>query len=68
MIKTIKMFTVICDRCGKDSNAGSDYAAWSDLEGAVETALEADWYCEDGKHYCPDCFKYDDNDNLILEP
>lgn len=34
MIKELKMYTVVCDNCGKDSNDGTDYSCWSDAEQA----------------------------------
>jgi hypothetical protein len=68
MIKELKMFTVVCDNCGKDSNEGTEYSCWADESQAKEMASNADWIEEDDKDYCPECFSYDDDDNLIIKP
>ena len=31
-----------------------------------EVAIDSDWKKFRGKHYCPDCYRYGDNDELIL--
>lgn len=68
MIKIVKMYTVICDGCGKDSNANSEYSCWSEADIAEELAAEDNWLKDGKAHYCPQCYHYDDNDNLILKP
>ena len=68
MLKEVKMYTVVCDNCGKDVNKDAEYSAWNDKNYAVEVAMESDWIKENDKHYCPDCFTYDDDDNLLIIP
>lgn len=68
MIKEVKMYTVICDNCGKDCNADSEYSCWSDDTFARDCAMEDDWITEGDKHYCPQCYSYNDNDELELKP
>lgn len=58
------MFTVVCDNCGKDVNEGEEYSCWNDIMFAEDIAMEVGWIKEDDRHYCPDCFTYDDN-NLV---
>ncbi|QAY16185.1 hypothetical protein SEA_SONALI_73 [Arthrobacter phage Sonali] len=43
-----------CDQeeCGRKSTEGSDYAAWSDKDGAWVEADCSDWIEVEGKHYC----------------
>jgi hypothetical protein len=60
MIKKLEMFTVICDRCRKDSNNDGDYSCWSDGETAREMANNDDWIEIDGKDYCPACYELDE--------
>jgi hypothetical protein len=67
MLKEVKMFTVVCDNCDKDENADAEYSAWSDAQFAEDVAMEADWLKEGAKHYCPECFSYGENDELILK-
>ena len=65
-IQKVEMFTVICDNCGKDVNKDAEYSAWNDETFAEDIAMEADWIKENDKHYCPKCYEYDDEDELIV--
>lgn len=66
MVKQVIMYTVICDNCGKDSNDGTEYSCWADGEQAELVSDYSNWVKEGDKHYCPDCFFYDDEDKLII--
>lgn len=67
MIKELTIYTVICDNCGKDVSFGQEFAGWNDKDYAFDIAVDAYWHiCEDNQ-YCPDCFEYDDDDNLIIK-
>lgn len=51
-----------CDCC----NALANDELWHvDEEGAKEDADESGWYTLGGNHYCPNCVKIDDDDNII---
>lgn len=67
MLKEVKMYTIVCDGCGKDVNENTDYSCWNDEDANEEIRQEAGWEKVDNKHYCTDCFEYDDNDELILK-
>lgn len=67
MIKEVKMFTIVCDGCGKDVNENTDYSCWNDENANEDIRQEADWEKVDDKHYCTKCFEYDDNDELIIK-
>jgi hypothetical protein len=67
MIKEVTMYTILCDGCGKDVCDGTEYSAWNDTSYVVDSAIEDNWHVEDGNHYCPNCFEYDDDDNLIIK-
>ncbi len=67
MIKEITMYTVICDSCGKDSCAETEYAGWNDEGYAVDCACDDDWIQEGKKDYCPDCYEYDDDGEIIIK-
>jgi hypothetical protein len=67
MLKEVKMFTIVCDNCGCDVNADSDYSCWNDENCVEEIRQEAGWVKYDDEHYCPDCFEYDDEDELIIK-
>ena len=67
MIKEVTMYTVVCDNCGKDVNQNAEYSCWNDKGFAQDIAIASHWINEDDKHYCPDCFTYDDDDNLVIK-
>ena len=67
MLKEVKMYTVLCDNCGKDVNKDAEYSAWNEKTFAEDIAMEEDWIKENDNHYCPDCFTYDDDDNLLIK-
>lgn len=69
MIKEVTMYTVICDRCGKDACQGTDWSAWGDKFDAEDVALDADWIQHEGKDYCTDCIEWnEDETELIPKP
>ncbi len=59
MIKPVTMYMVFCDRCGKYFQNDNGVCAYPDSDIEVE-ALESEWREINGKHYCPDCYEYDD--------
>lgn len=75
-IKTMNMYTLICDRCGTDVMDGTDYAGWGEVSNVMEEADAQDWRDEDGshctpdsKHYCRDCWYWaDDDDDFHIKP
>jgi len=67
MIKEVIMYTVICDKCGKDSNEESEYAGWNEKGYALEVAEEADFATIDDNHYCPDCYEWDDEGEIKIK-
>ena len=67
MTQEVKMFTVVCDNCGKDANENTDYSCWNDENYAKELAMDAGWIHEDGKDYCTHCHSYDDENNLQIK-
>jgi hypothetical protein len=70
MITEIKMFGCDCDNCGEvweDWHSG--YIALIDKDSIANRVAEDDeWYSDGNTHYCPKCFKIDDEDNLIITP
>jgi hypothetical protein len=34
---------------------------------AADVAMEANFINEGDEHYCPDCYSYDDEDNLVIK-
>jgi len=67
MIKEITMYTAICDNCKCDVCEIKEYSCWDSKGFAEDIAIELDWIEEYDKHYCPDCYEYGDNDELIIK-
>lgn len=66
-VKKVEMFTVVCDNCQKSADEGTCYSCWSDENGAQEVAMEASYLMIKDNHYCPDCYEYDDKDELMIK-
>lgn len=58
MIKAVTMYSVVCDRCGRILE--DDCISWTDKQSARSYALESGWIEISDKHYCPDCYEFDD--------
>ena len=68
MIKEVKSYSLICDNCGKTYVENYyDYNVQIDPDMAMEYAKENDWISHEGKHYCPNCYKIDEDDNIIIK-
>lgn len=62
------MFTVICDNCGADVHEGTEYAGFNDKGFTEDIATDAGWVKQDDCHYCPECFSFDYDDALFIDP
>lgn len=52
MIKEVKMYSVVCDRCGKSFiDEFNGIVAWLDEGTAKEQAMESEWIEICDKHY-----------------
>ena len=58
-------YAVQCDNCGKVCEC-NDTLFWDDKSQALCVAQDSDWEVIDGDNICPDCYTYDDDDNLII--
>lgn len=73
MIIKVEMFGCTCDNCGErwvDEHNG--FAAFTD-ETSMNNMMgdDTEWYTDhqdkaENKHYCPKCWSFDDDDNLVL--
>lgn len=63
------MISAKCDNC--KNNWYNDHYGWMCVtdESSMESMLDDDeWYKgENGKHYCPECYSFDDDDNFVLD-
>lgn len=62
------MYAGKCDNCGKEANLMGEYAALVDKETVLEDLIMSDYHVDGDKHYCPDCWSFDDEDNIVLKP
>ncbi len=63
-------YAIECDNCKKVAGSNEHDSAWlPDEDGAKDNAVNGEqWHEEGDKHYCPHCFSFDDEDNLIIKP
>lgn len=53
--------SVVCDRCGKPFiDEFNGIVAWLDEGTAKEQAMESEWAEIGDKHYCPECYEFDE--------
>lgn len=61
---------IVCDSCGKhyeDGNGMVCYLGDTDGSGIEQEALNSEWESLGDKHYCPDCYFIDENDNIVTK-
>lgn len=62
------MYICTCDNCECDYEEYDLYMVYPDQEEADNAVRNnGEWIREGDKYYCPDCFRYDENDNLIID-
>lgn len=66
MIKEVTMYTVICDRCGKDACEGQEYSCWEDEFAAREMCCHDDWHEINDKDYCPACVTWNADESELI--
>jgi hypothetical protein len=66
MIIQETFYAVQCDNCKTIAEGFDDIAYWSDMSISIENAEDGDWFVEEDKAYCPDCYSFNDNDELII--
>ena len=63
--KKNEFYNIKCDCCGQLLD---DENYWEEQEGIESMLVTCDWKAtEDGKHYCPECYHHDDDDNLVIK-
>lgn len=65
-IKKEQCIIITCDCCG-ELLEHNGYSLFVDENDANSSAECADWIEDNGKYYCPSCYKIDDDDNIIIE-
>lgn len=69
MYNKIECVTLYCDNCNEQYM--NDHSGFSIFVSEADANDEADndgWHLhgDDDKHYCPECFTIDENDNLVI--
>jgi len=67
MIYEVKMFAGNCDNCKVEIMAESEYSCLGEESAVKDDMMDAGWIEHEGKHYCPDCFEYDNNDEITIK-
>ena len=76
MIHEEKCYCATCDNCGETyTDEHSGFSLYADENSCHEAMDNDSWYTgyddseHKGKHYCPDCFKYEENeeDKIIVD-
>lgn len=66
--KTVTRYYIECDVCGYTEEDGDESPClYVTKEYAQGSAYIDDWIIDGDKHYCPKCYTYDDDDNLIIK-
>jgi len=67
MIYPVTYFTAKCDNCGGDwHDDHNGFSAMADESTMGEMLGNDEWHEENGKHYCPNCYHFDDDDVLCI--
>ena len=64
MREEVKMAVYYCDNCGEKLKDG-DFIGYIDAD--IWDFGEHNWIEHEGKHYCPNCYEIDDEDNIIIK-
>lgn len=68
MIKEVTAFSLICDNCNRlFMSSFEEFTLWVTKSDAVEASINDDWIEHKDKHYCPNCYELDDNDNIVIK-
>lgn len=59
-------YNIRCDACGMELCEEWYHDAGNDEFASILS--ESGWFTADGdRHYCPDCWNYDDDDNIVTK-
>jgi len=72
MIYKVEVFAAKCDNCKKEwIDDINDFSYMGDVSTMAECLMEDSWETietkgEEDKHYCPDCFYFNEEDEFVL--
>jgi hypothetical protein len=68
MKKKVETIIIVCDSCGEHFVNGDGFTCYTDdPDGGnmMSEATSSGWLDIGGRQYCPDCWHYDDDDNIV---
>lgn len=70
MKQEVKVVVIVCDCCGErygDEEGVAFYFGDEDGSWIWDDADNAEWLEFGGRHYCPDCYSFDkDDENIVI--
>lgn len=66
MKKEVIMYTIICDRCGRNACDGTDWSCWDSDWAVRESACEGWLHTDDGKDFCYDCVQWNEDESELI--
>lgn len=67
MKKTVEMDIYICDNCGVQLEDGNGCTSYVDYDIFDVYGYDSNWIELEDKHYCPDCYEIDEEDNVVIK-
>jgi hypothetical protein len=67
MIKEITIYTLVCDNCKIDIHKDHEFSGYDDLDYVRGVGMDSNWHRDDDKHFCDDCWYWDDEDNIRID-
>lgn len=68
MIKEIESYCLLCDSCKRVFiDKYGIYSLYLDRLSPLEYAQAQGWIEHKDKHYCPECYEVDGDDNIIIK-
>lgn len=66
----VESYKIVCDCCGDSFHDGNDFVCFcEDADGSLicSEVESSDWMVVGDKHYCPDCYEINDNDEIVTK-
>jgi len=67
MIIERTFYAIQCDSCKIKAKNYEDRVFWQDKSRSREEAIESEWHEEKDKHYCPECYSFDEETTINMK-
>ena len=67
MITKVECVIIECDNCKDVYRSYSGFSIFPDKSDANDNAMDDEWHREGDLHYCPKCYKINDEDELVVD-